>query len=101
MRNFSPMLNSMLQQKTIQILKPFQPEHIGFLGSFSRGENTPKSDLDILVKFQKRLSLLQFVQFEQFLSEQLGIKVNLVSENSSKKERFKKSIFNDLIRICK
>lgn len=71
------------QQDTIkEILSPFEPEYIGIFGSYARGEQQPGSDLDILVRFGKRLNLLDLVGLEQDLSERLGIKVDLVTENA-------------------
>ncbi|MBK6931931.1 MAG: nucleotidyltransferase family protein [Saprospirales bacterium] len=64
------------------ILSPFRPEYIGFFGSFARDEQHPASDLDILVRFGKRLTLFDLVGLEQELSESLGIKVDLVTENA-------------------
>jgi len=64
------------------VLAPFAPEYIGVFGSFARGEQTNKSDLDILVKFGKRLNLFDLIGLEQELSEKLQLKVDLVTENS-------------------
>ena len=68
------------QQSTIKrVLSPFLPEYIGVFGSFARGEQGPDSDLDLLVKFGKRLSLLDLVGLELDLTDELGIKVDLVT----------------------
>jgi len=55
---------------------------LGVFGSYSRGEQKEKSDLDILVKFSTRKSLLDLVRIERRLSEILGVKVDLVTEGS-------------------
>lgn len=47
-----------------------------------RGEESPESDIDVLVEFSERKSLLDLVRIEQELSEALGIKVDLLTENS-------------------
>ena len=80
----------------INVLSPYFPEKIGIFGSFSRDENRPDSDLDILVKFKKSISLLKLVQIEQDLSDILHIKVDLVTEGALKNERLKEYIFKDL-----
>jgi len=80
----------------INYLMPFRPERIGIFGSFARKEDTPASDIDILVRFRETISLLQLVKIERELSLILGKKVDLVTEASLKNERLKKYIYNDL-----
>ncbi|MCC7466567.1 MAG: nucleotidyltransferase family protein [Saprospiraceae bacterium] len=88
-----------LQDKVVEYFLPYRPVRIGVFGSFSRGDNVKGSDLDILIKFKDRISLLKLVQLEQELSDQLGISIDLVTENSLKNPRLKKHIENDLITI--
>jgi uncharacterized protein len=52
---------------------------LAIFGSYSRGEQTPQSDLDVLVEFSKPVSLLRQVQIQQELEEILGLKVDLVT----------------------
>lgn len=55
---------------------------LGVFGSYARGEETPESDLDLLVRFGKGKSLLELVRIERELSERIGRKVDLVTEPS-------------------
>lgn len=55
---------------------------LGMFGSYSRGEQKEKSDMDILVRFSRRKSLLDLVRIERQLSEIMGVKVDLVTEGS-------------------
>jgi len=55
---------------------------LGVFGSYSRGEQKEKSDVDVLVKFSRRKSLLDLVRIERRLSEIMGVKVDLVTEGS-------------------
>jgi hypothetical protein len=75
--------------KIVKYLKDYDPSKIGVFGSYVRGEQTEKSDLDILINLRKRVGLLQFVRMERELSELLGIKVDLVTEGSLKNEKLK------------
>ncbi|MFO7966786.1 MAG: nucleotidyltransferase domain-containing protein [Archaeoglobaceae archaeon] len=43
-----------------------------------------ESDLDVLVDFEEPVSLLEFVELERYLSELLGVKVDLVMRNALK-----------------
>ena len=76
-------------KKKLQELKPiikekYQVKKIGIFGSFSRGEQKPASDLDLLVEFFKPISLFDFLRLESFLSRQLNIKVDLVVKDNLK-----------------
>ena len=65
-----------------------------------RGEEGKESDLDILVDFEEKanLSLLDFIRLENYLSERLGVKVDLV-ERETLKPRIGKHILGELIEI--
>ena len=51
-------------------------------GSVARGEDTEQSDVDLLVRFSERKSLLDLVRIEREFSEALGRKVDLLTEGS-------------------
>jgi uncharacterized protein len=80
----------------INYLRPYNPERIGIFGSFARREETSESDIDILVKFRRTISLLDLARIHRELSQILGREVDLVTESSVKNERLKKYIYKDL-----
>jgi predicted nucleotidyltransferase len=55
---------------------------LGIFGSYARGDFTGKSDLDLLVRFSRRKSLLELVRIQREISEALGVKVDLLTEKS-------------------
>ena len=57
-------------------------KEISVFGSYSRGDNHPNSDIDLLVDFSGRKSLLDLIAIEQELSELIGIKVDLLTKKS-------------------
>ena len=57
---------------------------IGIFGSYMRGEQKRKSDLDILVDFEKTVSFFEFLALEGELSRLTGKKVDLVMKTSLK-----------------
>jgi hypothetical protein len=59
---------------------------IGIFGSYIRGEQKRKSDIDILVKFKEPVSLLDLVGSENYLSELLKIKVDLIPKEDLRPE---------------
>ena len=76
----------MKQEIDIQNLTPLLAaggvSYAGVFGSFARGEATESSDLDLLVRLERPLSLLQLIRFERELSEHVGRDVDLVTEDS-------------------
>ena len=78
----------------------FKVKRIGIFGSYIREEQKEGSDLDILVEFQETatLSLLGFISLENYLSKELGIKVDLV-EKATLKPRIGKHILKEVVNI--
>ncbi len=76
----------------------FNVKTIEVFGSYIRNKQNQKSDVDILVTFFKTPSLLKFIELENFLSDKLKIKVDLVMKNSLK-PRLKHSILNNSIPV--
>jgi len=56
--------------------------HVRVFGSFARGDNTPGSDLDLLVELTPGRSLLDIVAIKQDLQDLLGRRVDVVTERS-------------------
>lgn len=68
----------MLTEHKEEIRERFRVEEIGIFGSYVRVEEKTESDLNILVGFEEPVSLLGIVRLENYLSELLSIKVDLV-----------------------
>jgi predicted nucleotidyltransferase len=64
----------------IDICRRHDVSMIGIFGSMARGESKKQSDIDLIVRFSKRKSLLAIVRLERELSEALGRKVDLLTE---------------------
>ncbi|MBN2404203.1 MAG: nucleotidyltransferase family protein [Coriobacteriia bacterium] len=62
----------------------FHVERIALFGSYVHAEQTPGSDLDVLVSFSEVPSLLRFIELEDFLADSLNVKVDLVMEEALK-----------------
>jgi uncharacterized protein len=71
-----------LFEKITHLLKSRGVRKVAVFGSYVRGEEKPESDIDIIVEFSERKSLLELVRIERELSEVLGIKVDLLTEKS-------------------
>ena len=90
-------------KKQLETLKPvlkekYQVETLGIFGSYTRGEQTKKSDADILVEFSEdaHIGFFKFLELEEFLTQKLGVKVDLVTKNALK-PRMKDQILKETI----
>lgn len=87
-------------KKIIPILKKNGVVRAGIFGSYARGENNKKSDIDILVQVRKRqkFSLFDLTGLEMELEKALKKKVDLVTYRGIS-PYLKKYILKDEIRI--
>lgn len=79
------MLYDVLQGNRDLILKVADEhgiQNVRIFGSVARLEDGPKSDLDLLVEFEKGRSLFDLIRFKQAVEDLLDIKVDVVTENS-------------------
>jgi len=67
------------------LLEKYYVDKIGYFGSYSRNEQNQFSDIDILVSLKKPLGW-EFFDLQEFLENQLNIKVDLVSEKAIKEQ---------------
>lgn len=89
---------TILRKITPLIKKKYHVDSIEVFGSYIRNKQKSKSDLDILVTFIKIPSLLKFLELENYLSDTIGIKVDLVMKDSIK-PRLRDSILSSAIPV--
>jgi uncharacterized protein len=73
-----------LHQQIPLLAERYSVEKLEVFGSYAREEQRKNSDLDILVTFKEVPSLLTFIAIENYLSDLLEIKVDLVMKDSLK-----------------
>ena len=76
----------------------YKVSRLEVFGSFVRGEQKDKSDIDILVEFSETIDLFMFMELEGFLSEKLGVKVDLVMKDTLKL-RIKDAILREAVPV--
>ena len=91
-------IEKILKENKAILAKRFKVKEIGIFGSYVRGEQKEKSDVDILVSFYEPISLFEFMDMEEFLTQILGVKVDLVSKKALK-PRIGKYILEEVIYI--
>ena len=77
-------INSLLSKELPNLKSKFQVATLKIFGSYIRNEQNSKSDLDLLVTFTKSPDLFEFIELENYLSDLLNLKVDLVMRSSLK-----------------
>jgi uncharacterized protein len=80
------------KQEIIKIIRNIKPEmeshygvqRLGLFGSYVKGKQRKKSDIDILVTFSRDIDLFDFLDLREYLENQLHAKVDLVMESALK-----------------
>lgn len=77
-------LRQVLSQQKQSLCENYQITEIGIFGSYARGEQTESSDVNILVDYETAPTFIMLVEFRDFLSRLLGLKVDIVTKNGLK-----------------
>jgi hypothetical protein len=80
------------KKEIIRIIRNRKPEleshygvqRLGLFGSYVREKQSKRSDIDILVTFNRDIDLFDFLDLREYLESQLSIKVDLVMESALK-----------------
>jgi predicted nucleotidyltransferase len=71
------------QKKLLE--KKYKIKEIGIFGSYTRGDQTPQSDLDILVDYaDDSVDIFDFLDLKEYLSDLMQIDVDLVMKDGLK-----------------
>jgi predicted nucleotidyltransferase len=77
-------IRDILRQQLPLLTEHYGVASLGLFGSYVRGEARPDSDLDILVRFHQTPGLLRFIELENYLSDLLGVRVDLIMAEALK-----------------
>lgn len=91
-------IKEILAKNKEKIEGQYKVRRMGIFGSYVRGEQKEDSDVDVLVEFEEPVSLLKLVNFENFLKDITGVKVDVVPENDIRPE-LREIIFNEVSYI--
>jgi len=73
----------LIKQKK-EIKKKYKVKNIGIFGSYVRGDQNKRSDIDILVEFNEPIDFFLFLELEEKLSQILDLKVDLIMKKALK-----------------
>lgn len=90
-------------KKTINMHKEeldrrFKVKTIALFGSCAREEQKPESDIDILVEFREPVGLIHIVSLENYLSDILGVRADVIPRDNIRAE-LKDTILKEAISI--
>ena len=85
--------------RLITVLRQNGVRRAGVFGSFARGEQTPASDVDLLIEPSAEATLFTLARLEMALEDILGRPVDLITFNAietSARPRLRERILHDL-----
>lgn len=92
-------IRQVLQQQLPILAAHYGVTSLGLFGSYVRNAATPTSDVDLLVEIDNpHLTLLQFVELRDYLSDLLGVPVDLV-EKATLKPHLGKEILREVVLL--
>jgi len=91
-------IKKIIEKSKAEAAQKYKAEIIGIFGSYVRGEQKEESDIDILVRFGEDATLFDFVGLSLFLEEILGIKVDIVPQDTIRDE-IREKIMNEVILV--
>lgn len=99
MKTLSEIKSILAGQKKL-LAEKYGVVELGVFGSYARGGQKSQSDVDILIEFTEnaKVTLLDFIRIENYLSDILSLKVDLV-EKSALKPRISKHVLQEVVTI--
>lgn len=91
-------IKRVLKENKTVLKERFKVKEVGIFGSFVRGEQKKRSDVDILVEFEEVISLLKLSSLENFLTDLIGVKVDVVPKEDVRPE-LKERILEEVIPL--
>jgi uncharacterized protein len=87
-----------IKKKIVPLLKKNKIVRAGIFGSYARGEQKKNSDIDILIKPTRKMSLFDFAGIKLEIEDKLGNKIDIVSYRAIH-PKLKRQILREEIRI--
>ena len=89
-------IKGVIEQNRPELKRQYHVEKIGVFGSYARGTQKKRSDIDFLVTFDKAISLFDHVDLTIYLKELMGCEVDVIPHNNLRPE-LREYVLKDLI----
>ena len=77
-------IKKVLQKHRDEFREQYGLKEIGIFGSYVKGEQKEKSDIDMLIELEKPIGFVRFMRLESALSQLLGVRVEMVTRKALK-----------------
>lgn len=91
-------IRNLIKENEQFLKKKYFVNRFFLFGSYAKGQQTPKSDIDLLVDFNKTIDMFALVDLQEYLKNLFGKKIDLGTKNGLKKV-IKNSILNEAIAL--
>ena len=100
MKNYTTLseIRKKLQRELPILAQRYNVKSLGVFGSYIHQQQNEASDLDLLVTFQETPSLLKYIELVYYLSDLVGIKVDLVMRDALK-PRIGERILSEVVPV--
>jgi uncharacterized protein len=91
-------IRRVLKEHKTEVRRKYRVLEIGVFGSYVRGEQKERSDIDILVSFSGIPDVFKYMELEEYLKRLLRRKVDLVRKEAIRPE-LKKRILKEAVYV--
>lgn len=91
-------IREIIEQHRRELKRQFHVEKIGVFGSYARGDQGKRSDIDFLVTFDEAISLFKHVDLIIYLKEITGRKVDVIQHDNLRPE-LREYVLKDLVYL--
>ena len=81
----------------VEVAKEYGVEKIALFGSYARGEQKERSDIDFVVKKGNIKGYIQFCSFVNALEERFGRHIDVMTYNSLEQSHFKDALDDEVV----
>ena len=87
-----------LREEMPRLEETYHVKSLGVFGPYARGENRPRSKLNLVVEYHQLPTLITLAKLEDHLSELLGVKVDL-GPKESLRPHVKERVLRELVPV--
>jgi hypothetical protein len=91
-------IKEIIEQNRSELKREFHVEKIGVFGSYARGDQKKRSDIDFLVTFDESISIFTLGGLYEYLKEIMGTNIDVVPIEDLRPE-FSDGVMKDVVYI--
>ena len=91
-------IREIIDQHRPELKRQFHVDKIGVFGSYARGDQKKRSDVDFLVSFDKTISYFELAGLKIYIEEITGRKSDVVPFHNLRPE-FRENVYKEVIYI--